>query len=391
MVWPTQQGKRGIADATQKVGATGGPLVFETYKVDWELFQPNGHAPSPWSAFGAVPTFPCQQQIPSPGFNDLILAAVSKFENLGQAGFGKLVGPIVAQNGTYVRYLTGFNQTEFDQIVGNEWYLRNKLPGTGLTFHNGALDLKTSWILMDNVPQPQRFYTRQAWVMDIATGQCSQKTVGLVGMHIVQKTGSRPQWIWSTFEHVDNVPPPDPGHTGPFTFNNGAGTPMPDPPNPIPFPPPVQPPSAFNIVRLKPIDPSTQKTNAAYRAALQGTIWANYELVMTQWPIEANSPTTPGTPPNTFPGTSIPSNGGFANATMETFDQKNVGTGCMACHNLAMKKTDFLWSLEVNAFPPQTSVLNPKGPAIGPMTLSVTPSSAPLQQLKALMESAAAQ
>ncbi|WFU81702.1 hypothetical protein QA645_02835 [Bradyrhizobium sp. CIAT3101] len=380
-----------MADATQKVGATTGPLVFETYKVDWELFQPSGHAPSSWSTFGGVPTFPCQRQIPSPTFNDLVLAAVSKFEDLGQAGFGNLVGPIVAQNGTYVRYLTSFNQAEFDQIVGNEWYLRGKLPVAGLNFGNGALDLKTSWILMDGVPQPQRFYTRQAWVMDLATGDCSQKIVGLVGMHIVQKTSSRPQWIWSTFEHVDNVSPADPGHTGQFTFNDGTGGAMPKPPNPIPFPPPVQPPRPFNIERVKPIDPSTQSTNAAYQGALKGTIWANYELVMTQWPLQPNSPNQPGSPPNTFPGSSIPFKGGFANTTMETFDQERIGTGCMACHNLAMRKTDFLWSLEINAFPQQPSVLIPTGPSLGPKTLATTPSSAPLQQLKTLMEGAVGQ
>ena len=30
-------------------------------------------------------------------------------------------------------------------------------------------------------------------------------TVGLVGFHIAQKTETSPQWIWSTFEHVDNL------------------------------------------------------------------------------------------------------------------------------------------------------------------------------------------
>jgi hypothetical protein len=362
-------------------------LVFETYKAEWELFQPNGSAPSTWSTFGGVPTFPCQGQISSPGFNDLILAAVSKFEDLGEAGFGRLVGPIVSQNSNYERYLTSFNQAEFNQIVQSKWYLRSNLPDGGLTFVNGALDLKTSWIVMDNIPQPERFYTRQAWVMDIDTGACSQKTVGLVGMHIVQKTPSRPQWIWSTFEHVDSVPPQSPGHIGPFAFNDNSGTHMPDK-NPISFPPPVQAPAPFNIERVRPIDPSTQQTNTAYRKALEGTVWANYELVMTQWPLQANSPNVPASPPNTFPGSSIPFQGGFANTTMETFDQKNVATGCMACHNLAMHKTDLLWSLEINAFPQQTSVLVPRGPAARLNTLSATPSSPALQQLKSLLETA---
>ena len=36
--------------------------------------------------------------------------------------------------------------------------------------------------------------------------KCTQRTMGLVGLHIVSKTPARPQWIWSTFEQVDNVP-----------------------------------------------------------------------------------------------------------------------------------------------------------------------------------------
>ena len=55
------------------------------------------------------------------------------------------------------------------------------------------------------------------------THSCEEKKVALVGLHFVHKTKSRPQWIWTTFEHIDNVPDPDqdptPGKT--YTFNNG--------------------------------------------------------------------------------------------------------------------------------------------------------------------------
>jgi hypothetical protein len=59
-----------------------------------------------------------------------------------------------------------------------------------------------------------RYYSRQAWVSDPAANTCSQKTVGLVGLHIVSKTPSRSAWIWSSFEQVDNVP--DVGEKPPF-------------------------------------------------------------------------------------------------------------------------------------------------------------------------------
>jgi hypothetical protein len=156
MVWPAAQGQRGAPDTGKPVGTVSGPLVFETFKADWEVFQPNGHAPSEWSQFGGVPSNPCQRDVPSPGSDDLILASISKFQNLGEAGFGNLVGPIVAQNKTYVRYMTSFNKIEFDQILNGQWFLQKGLQN-GVTFTDGSIDVKTSWIDMTNVPHRERF------------------------------------------------------------------------------------------------------------------------------------------------------------------------------------------------------------------------------------------
>src|SRR6202034_160551 len=102
-------------------------------------------------------------------------------------------------------------------------------------------------------------YTRSALVLDPQSGTCSTLTVGLVGLHIVQKTKTRPQWIWSTFEQVDNVPP-TPGATGAFGFNDGKGG-----ASPLQPPPPTDPnggfppnnwasPIVYNVVRLQPIN-----------------------------------------------------------------------------------------------------------------------------------------
>ena len=35
---------------------------------------------------------------------------------------------------------------------------------------------------------------------------CLDRTLGLIGFHAVHKTVARPQWIWTSFEHVKNVP-----------------------------------------------------------------------------------------------------------------------------------------------------------------------------------------
>jgi hypothetical protein len=348
MVWPTKPGARGVPDSTRTAAAPGA-RVFETFKALWEIFHSvDGSPPSAWNDEDAHN--PCGAAL---GFGDLVLASFTKFSDLGQAGFGTLLGPLVAQNRTYVRYLTAFNKVEFDQIDSQKLYLRANLPTPPkpLTFGNGALDVKSAWIIMDHIPHPERYYTRTALVLDPDTGKCSKSTVGLVGLHIVQKTPSRPQWIWSTFEQVDNVPG-DPGQSGNFAFNDGTVTAMPagNPYSISPLTLPTPPP--FNVQRIKPIHNSTAATNVAYQKALasQGAVWQFFRLVMTQWPVTPKNPTLPGTPNNTFPGAGSDSTA-FANATLETFEQGAIRTGCMNCHTQTMATTDFVWSLKDHAFP----------------------------------------
>jgi len=119
LVWPALNGQRGVPDPNQTVGGSG-PLVFETYKGLWEVFHTDGSAPAGWNDFDPPAMNACGVQT---AFGDLVLASFSKFSDLGQAGFGSLVGPLVAQNQTYVSYLTAYNQLKFDQITNpsNQW------------------------------------------------------------------------------------------------------------------------------------------------------------------------------------------------------------------------------------------------------------------------------
>jgi len=363
LVWPALNGQRGTPDTAKTVGGPGS-RVFETYKELAEVFHNDGSGPSNWNDFDMPSQNGCNVQM---AFGDVVLASFSKFSNLGQASFGSLLGPLVAQNQTYVRYLTSFNEPEFTAIQSGKWYLRANIAAAGVTFTNGSIDVKSAWIDMSN-KNPQRFYTRTAWLLDPQSGTCSQKLVGLVGLHIVQKTPSRPQWIWSTFEQMDNVP--EAGAQSPFNFNNGGGTTMPSSnpyklnPLPLPTPPP------FNVSRIQQISTSTQSTNTSYQAALAGTPWQFYRLVMTQWPVCNNPPCNPtmrGTPGNTFPGTGATTP--FANTTLETFDQTSIFTGCMACHNVTQtvsgvtQGTDFVWSLKDHAFPANVPNLLLKDPS----------------------------
>jgi hypothetical protein len=88
---------------------------------------------------------------------------------------------------------------------------------------------------------------------------------------------------------------------------------------------------------------------------LKDTVWANYQLVMTQWsrvPGNQANPvavTVTGDASTTFPG--VGAGSAFANVTMETFDQNRVQLGCMNCHTQARMRTDFMWSVLDHAYP----------------------------------------
>jgi len=385
LVWPARHGQRGIADTTASLSIDTVPLVFETYKADWEIFNAQSPQLSPFATMDSPPTIQCTTRL---SVGDLYLGPLGFSEfgdtfnltsNLEQAGqqVGQVGGPLVAQSDTYVRYTTGFNELEYDTIKSNALYLSaNQSPSktdpniASIPFPNGSIDVKASWIEMSSIPSSKwgRFHTRSALVFDPRTRTCVRETIGLVGLHIVQKTKSRPQWIWTTFEQVDNL---SPSHGTAGTFNNGNGTPMPqaNPITTLSFPPST----LFNVDRVLPINAATQTTNATFQKALaaKNSRWQFYQLVMTQWPLPppgsspgANvPPDQEGTIKHTFPGVNPKS--AQANVTMETFQQDN---GCMNCHNSVKTNTDFVWTLHFNAI---TTVL-PTNPFSAARSLAAT-------------------
>ena len=181
MVWPAAPLRRGAPDTRKAVGGAG-PRVFETFKSMWEVFHEDGSAPLPdFNAYDGAANNACKVR---PQFGEIVLASFSGIDDIGQAGAGELAGPLVAQNGRYVRYLTLYNQTAFDFIVRNRFYLRSNLPKVPsprpptpvMQFPDGAIALKAAWVDMAGFPanQQRRYYTRIAIVCDPSTGACSR-------------------------------------------------------------------------------------------------------------------------------------------------------------------------------------------------------------------------
>ena len=346
---------RGEPDPRSPVGRVDKPLVFETYKADWEVFA-NRRSPTPppppieWAKRPAVT--PCGTHAIG---TDLVISSFGELEELAQAGHAPadVQGPIATQNGEYVRYSMSYNRVLFDAIVKGQLYLASNLNGVVLP--EGSVAIKSAWmILTPGVKSPERFYRRWAWVRDIAApGKCVRKPVALIALHVIQKTPKRPQWVWATFEHVSNV---HPGGVAPHALHDGnLANPMPGK-NPLPLNPLDLSPTPFNIRRQRGIHSKTAEANAAYAKTLTArrAVWRNYRLIMTQWPRSIGQPKEPGTPEFTIPGIFGTTGTSYSNPAIETFFQTPITNGCMSCHDLTRPDTDFLWSLRVRAW------MNPK-------------------------------
>ncbi|MCR9144204.1 MAG: hypothetical protein NXI24_18295 [bacterium] len=75
----------------------------------------------------------------------------------------------------------------------------------------GAIFVKSAWkILNSQEIEDKQFFSVSNSVVDLLPGK--KVTVGLVGLHIGLKvliehsTYKKPQWVWATFEHVQNAP-----------------------------------------------------------------------------------------------------------------------------------------------------------------------------------------
>jgi hypothetical protein len=392
IVWPAARSPRGVPrrgepDPVRSLADMRGPRVFETYKADWETFLPSAAPPSDWSTYSAT-ALPCRNS-PSIAPGTLVLAALAEFGNVQeQAGDGPSGKPItnvlVGQNRKLARYLVGFDRNEFELIRTNRLYdalhppaVPSAPPGPTTAAPDGTIIVKSAWLELDGLKvDPATFYRRRALVQDPEKPTCHEAVVGLVGLHIRYKTPTRPQWVWASFEHVRNVPPGEgarensvrPKSDSAYTFNDGSGAQIPDRPPPDTL---VDSnrfsahPDPYDVQRLKPIAREIETANANWQAALAGTVWTNYHLVIVEWPGVGSSPGINALAANPEPPSFTNQESNLVNTTMETFLQKRVGPTadgknftCMGCHNRA-QAVDYVFTIPLNAKNPLPMQVSP--------------------------------
>ena len=379
--WPADSASRGTARAPADSAAflnapNGGLVVWGSYKESWELFGQGNQRPTAFSDWNS-PVEPCGGLQPG----QKAFTFTSKGNSLFNDATQSFSFPLIDQRGGYARYEVRYNQAQYDTIRGADnnpqsWmYLSNNLgtsypffmPASDSSGNLGSMMIKAAWRPLTAQDDSSRFYHVTALV-DTAHGgtqqKCAPVLMGLVGLHIAQKQVGFPQWIWSSFEHVSNVPGTGArpsGNPAGYSFNNGLDTPQsvngysykPDSTGVLSLQanqPPVQV-TRVNDIPNTPQGSSTQDINRIYQTFLQNTVWANYQLVITQWPSD------PGNFVLTDSGGVYPANSGAAfpvwgavNTSMETYFQSRGdaapagGNSCMSCHYQA-GKTDYSWGL----------------------------------------------
>ena len=377
--WPAAgvAATRGAPDRARALGDPG-PRVWETFKSAAQTFPVGADgrrvAAAPWGSFAGPD--PCGGVNPEKS-----IAAFKPFAEFNQPSFSSAApaNPLVAQNGEYVRYEVRFNASGFATFVANGWSEGRNLPDADHPAHFpvGSIAVKAAWRPLNGADTPEvraRYYITRAAIVDVesslAAGRvvCAQRDVALVGLHIVIKTQSRPQWIWTSFEHVDNVPPAGAGAArepdaidaqAPYGFFDpsrpaklwppfGAAETQPiDPTNP-----PKRAPAAMQIVRRHPINAALMAKNRDYwtHPGVKGTVWRHYMLVAAQWPTSVDPP-GPENDGAYFPGQSEPlrdesykstaaAQENLVNTTMESYLQE-APSSCMSCHQAASNHNGF--------------------------------------------------
>ncbi len=374
--WPAAPSPRGTPkqpnDPKVFLGAAAGgqPVVWGTYKEEFELFDQKNNRPTAWDS-STVPVNPCGGTSLKPG--QKVFVRYTKGDSVVEIQNQAFSYPLIDQKLNYAVYEVRLNKTQYNFIRGADnnpsswlYLLKNlaakepiQMPASSPPSTQGSLMLKAAWRILDpKTDDPSRFYAVSSMVLDPATNKCTPQTVGLVGFHIVQKLKDFPEWIWSTFEQVDNVPPASGPVAGQrYSFNNGTNNPPTiggyanRPPLMAPHLQPVSQRKPVQVTRLNLIPDSTAALNKTWQQALKGTVWRYYQLVFTQWPTNPASFKTlenGGIYPQDS-GAAFPVNG-VTNTAMETYFQSASdaagagGNSCMSCHYRA-DQTDFSWSL----------------------------------------------
>jgi hypothetical protein len=226
LTWPSSPVEAGQPDRSKGIEDWGKPgdltpMAFGTYKSSEKIFM--DHAPTRWgnNLGQMMDTNPNDNQSARSFKETSVLDDDPETVNqLFQASGG--TSWLTDQKGNLIWYEIKTNYTEFDYIVSNKLYdsiaQQSFAKENGIWLPNGSIEIKAAWrvipeadydnlkrrykIITAMVPQKVEVKSRS----NVTMSDYKETKLGLVGLHIIQKTPSMPQFHWATFEHADLAP-----------------------------------------------------------------------------------------------------------------------------------------------------------------------------------------
>lgn len=194
------------------------------WKEAFQVYRKDGGVPSKWGSLRNKSGL----KIPAEALADLgsriILTSStpthpSKFNIVNEVDQA-FAGELFDQNGNVIVYEVLMNKAEYDYVVDNKLYNINgqiAFSDEGTKIANfpkgnyagdslGAIEIKFAWKVLQDTDIKERYFTDEGYIIsDASTDPPTLKKVdlGMIGMHISQKTPTGSQWVWSTFEHID--------------------------------------------------------------------------------------------------------------------------------------------------------------------------------------------
>jgi hypothetical protein len=376
--WPTDN----QSAPSPQITDTGAPR-WTLWQNSSAIFQENGAVPRACSQTAAALSLNLTRDLSKPVSKGLsaftlptggaapnprttrFLGVISAVGELNAGNIGgdiqqAFTGPLIDQYNNFVFYEIIIDPNEVNYLCDTKLYNINgqvdfsnaKKTVDMPTGHpnqdaSGSFELKLAWRVMQpcdptkpNAPcdDMSRFFVEDAYVMDQGPdGKPLQRkvTVGLVGMHIAHKSETSPQWIWATFEQVDNLSVNQVAHPKlQASFNNANCPVCVTDVQPVQNPDKTYPRIPVQVSRTIPIpaDKVALNNQASTILAAQNSVWQYYELIDTQWPTEpavkAANPTggLPQAVTNKPGGNPTPVF--LTNITMETYFQSGNQPAC---------------------------------------------------------------
>lgn len=324
--WPADVDKR-APDPSQPFGAPGVPVTWETWKLQQEVFRPDGSDPGAWDSKPAYTArqlqdlncFPLQQAV---------MRGVQEIP----------CDPVIQAGVDEVRQ----NQATYDYIRQNKLYNIEGLlafynSGQPVKFTDKSVEVKAQWRPINESDKPRYHWfetvvtttttiTNSTTLTTTTTTKAIKTIWGLTAMHLTSKV--LPNWHWSTFEHVDN-PYRLPRTDAQGNFINEAWL----------------LPSLDMYACANPPYDCNQAPETVSGVPLKGTKWENYRLRFSQ----VDFTDSYGNPLQR------------ANSNIEAGFQ--LGASCMSCHALST-----IAPAQPGALTPNTlNFLNPASLGPGPV------------------------